>query len=224
MSGDDMTDAHRLEPLRRRFFTGEFSVATPQCLDPDTIAALADGTLAATARAAALAHVARCTVCRQAIASVSRALDDGPVTHEVEIVDGRRRRPRYALRIGAPLAAAAVLLVLLWGPGNDGPGVHRGGGASTPPKPIGPVGTVAGARALLWTSVFGADQYRVTVFDAVGGIVYEGESRDTALALPASVLLLPGQRYLWSVQARTSVDRWEGSALVEFTIARGPPE
>jgi hypothetical protein len=34
--------------------------------------------------------------------------------------------------------------------------------------------------------------------------MYAGETRDTALTLPDSVHLVPGQAYLWWVQARLS--------------------
>jgi hypothetical protein len=81
------------------------------------------------------------------------------------------------------------------------------------------VGEVAAAPLLRWAAVDGADRYRVTLFDAGGGVLYESELGDTLTALPDSVELTPGRRYLWKVEARTDFDRWVGSELVEFSIA-----
>src|SRR2546421_12746441 len=52
----DMTDSTRLDALRGRFFTGEHPVESPDCLDADTLAALAEGSLGAAARVAAIPH------------------------------------------------------------------------------------------------------------------------------------------------------------------------
>lgn len=82
-----MTDPRSLDRLRGYFHTGEFPVATPQCLEADLVAALVDGSLDASTRAAALKHVATCAHCRRAVASVAAALADGPITHEIEVVE-----------------------------------------------------------------------------------------------------------------------------------------
>jgi len=221
-----MTDSD-LDRLRGYFHTGEIPVATPHCLEAETVAALAEGTLDAEARARALKHVATCLHCRGAVASVTAALADGPITHEIDVVEGRRRRGRPVLRVAVPLAAAATVLLLLWSPTNDTPGMHRGVGTQNRdvvPVPVGPIGAVANVHSLTWTRVIGSDRYRVTLFDARGGVLYEREVNDTTAALPDSVRLIPGQPYLWKVHARTGWDRWSASELVEFTIARGPPQ
>jgi hypothetical protein len=221
-----MTDSD-LHHLRGYFHTGEIPVATPHCLDAETVAALAEGTLDAEAGARALKHLATCVHCRGAVASVAAALADGPITHEIEVVEGRRRRGGPVLRVAVPLAAAATLLLLLWSPTNDAPGTHRGGGTQgrdVVPVPVGPIGAVANVRSLDWTRVVGSDRYRVTLFDAQGEVLYETEVNDTTAALPDSVRLIPERPYLWKVQARTGWDRWSASDLVEFTIARGPPQ
>ncbi len=73
-----MSDFDRLDRLRGYFHTGETAIAKPDCL--------------AELRSRALVHVATCALCRRAVASVAEALVDGPITHEIEIVEGRRRR------------------------------------------------------------------------------------------------------------------------------------
>ena len=208
-----------LEELRRVLDTRVRSeTLTPDCLQDDVIAALADGSLAPDVRASILPHVASCPRCRGAVASVARALADPAVARELSVSPRGRRR----YRIAVPLAAAAVLLLLLASPGDDRSPLHRGPPPPPPattPIPRSPVGTVAAVNALRWSPVAGADRYRVTVFDATGGVVYATEVSDTVVAFPDSVALVPGDSYLWKVDARTGFDRWAASELAEFTIA-----
>ena len=91
------------------------------------------------------------------------------------------------------------------------------------PVPRSPVGAVAAVNDLRWSRVAGADRYRVTVFDATGGVVYAAEVLDTVVAFPDSVALVPGDSYLWKVDARIGFDRWAASELAEFSIARAAP-
>ena len=217
-----MTDFDRLDRLRGFFQTGETPIAKPDCLDEHTVAALADGSLAAESRARALGHVATCALCRRAVASVSEALADGPITREIEIVERRRRRAGSRLLVAAPLAAAATVLLLLWSPADDRPPVHRGSPPPAPaiaPVPRSPVGAVAAVDDFRWSLVTGADRYRVTVFDATGNEVYAAEGSDTVIAFPDSIVLVPGAAYLWRVEARTGFDRWTASELAEFRVA-----
>jgi hypothetical protein len=220
-----MNDFDRLDRLRGLFHTGETPTEQPDCLDEHTVAGLADGTLDAETRGRALAHVATCALCRRAVASVAEALADGPITHEIEIVEGRRRRRGPVLRVAVPLAAAATVLLLLWSPAADRFSGHRGPPPPPPattPIPRSPVGAVAAVNDLRWSPVIGADRYRLTVFDATGGVVFATEASDTVVAFPDSITLVPGASYLWKVDARIDFDRWAASELTEFRVA-GPP-
>lgn len=224
-----MIEREGLDRLRRNFHTGDIPLPKDECLDPEIVAALAEGSLDADARARALRHVAQCASCRRAVASVAEALVDGPITHEIDIVEGRRRRSRRVrLGIAVPVVAAAIALVLLRprlsmiGP-DDRSTPHRGSSADSGVIPVRPIGTVADARVFDWKRVVGSDQYRVTLFDERGAVLYEVQVADSTLILPDSVLLEAGRRYLWRVQARTGWDRWIASDLMAFTIARGPP-
>ena len=217
-----MTDFDRLDRLRGYFHTGETPIAKPDCLDEHTVAALADGALDAERRRRALAHVATCAHCRRAVASVAAALADGPITHEIDVVEGRRRGRGPLLRIAVPLAAAATVLLFLWSPGNERAPGHRGPPAPPPattPVPRSPVGVVAVVHDLRWSRVAGADRYRVTVFDAAGSVLYAADVSDTLVAFPDSIALVPGASYLWKVDARTGFDRWAASELTEFRVA-----
>ena len=220
-----MSDFDRLDRLRGLFHTRETPIAKPDCLDVHTVAALAESSLDPEARGRALAHVATCALCRRAVASVAEALAAVPITHEIEIVEGRRRRGGPILRIAVPLAAAATVLLLLWSPAADRFPRHRGPPPPPPattPIPRSPVGAVAAVNDLRWSHVAGADRYRITVFDATGGVVFAAEASDTVVAFPDSITLVPGASYLWKVDARTGFDRWAASELTEFRVA-GPP-
>jgi hypothetical protein len=197
---------------------------TPQCLDDDVVAALAAGELAPAARAAFVPHVASCAYCRRRVASVARALADPAVAREITAAEakGDRRRVRPYVLVPIGMAAAAVLLfAVLPRFSNEVQSPHRAPTitAAAAPVPESPVGAVTDAERLRWASVAGADRYRVTLFDASGGVVYETQLPDTVAALPDSLALVPGRSYLWKVEARTGWDRWVASELMEFSIA-----
>lgn len=199
-------------------------VKTPECLSDHLIASLADGSIDPSVRRAVVPHFSSCARCRTAVASVARALGDATVAGAVAAAD---RGPRRLYPLLVPLAAAAVLLLLLRSPAADdgAAGGHRGGDGSDAlaPVPVAPVGSVAAARALVWTSVAGADGYRVTLFDAQGHVAYEARATDTTATLPDSIVVVAGRPYLWKVEARTGFDRWVTSKLVEFSVAVPAP-
>jgi len=196
---------------------------TPDCLDDDTVAALAAGTVDAAARTRALAHLAVCPRCRHAVASVARVLTDPAVAREVAAAERGGRRLPYGVALSA---AAAALLLWLAGPRllDLGRPVHRAPPLTgAVPVPASPAGVVADADTLRWLAVPGADRYRVTMFDAPGRVLYETQLVDTVAILPDTVGLVAGRPYLWKVEARTGWDRWTASQLVEFSLARPRP-
>ena len=219
-----MPDPDPLDALRDALgATPAPEARTPDCLDDDTVAALAAGTIDAAARLHALSHLATCPRCRHAVASVARALADPAVLHEIARADSAGGRRVW--RIALPAAAAAAILVAIGLPRWVSDGGHR-----APPQPVvqvptplSPIGVVAEASALRWAAVAGADRYRLSLFDAAGRLLYEAQLGDTAVALPDSISLIPDRPYLWKVEARTGWDRWSASELVQFSIARGPP-
>jgi hypothetical protein len=222
-----VTDQESLARFRHELQTlsaGSRLEPGPDCLDPGTVAAVADGALDGKPRERAFDHVARCAHCQAAIASLARALGSPVVAREIGSGHSRwNRLPRIAI----PLAAAAMLLVLVW-PGQREDGGepeprHRAPTITAAPEPAAmwPLGTVKAAGFLRWGSVSGADLYRVTLFDAEGRVLYESQLADTVAALPDSITLVAGPRYLWKVEARTGWDRWSASRLVEFSLAPG---
>jgi len=92
-----MSHPDPLDPLRRVLAlhaAGAPEQPTLECLDDDTLAALAEGSLSAVARATALGHVASCPRCRSIVASVARALADSGVARPARLPSRyRARRP-----------------------------------------------------------------------------------------------------------------------------------
>lgn len=198
--------------------------AALKCLEDDIIAVLAEGTVDAATRAEALPHLARCSRCRVAVASVAHALADSSVARDVATIRGDGWRRVYRVALPAALAAAALLIVVRPREG-DFRQPHRAPTITASPAPVlmSPLGAVANAQFLRWAGVAGADRYRVILFDATGGALYETQLSDTVAVLPDSIVLTPGLSYLWKVEARTGFDRWSTSELVQFSIAGGAP-
>ena len=206
------------EYLLRHGLRGGLSSDTPDCLDDETVAALAEGVAEDAVRSISLAHLASCARCRVAVSSVARALADPAVTREIPKTTPAQPR---LLQVAIPAAAAAILLVLAVPLlKDDAVAPHRAPTitAGSSPALLSPVGIVAGIDSLRWTTVAGADQYRVTLFDAAGGVVYETQTADSAVAIPHSVSLISGRSYLWKVEARTGWGRSSASELIEFSI------
>ena len=199
---------------------------TPDCLDDDTVAALAEGALGGVHRPAALAHVAECERCRRAVASVARALADPELATEIRVLEKGTPMRRFlpvALGVGT---AAAVLLLLIPPSLEDFRSPHRASPITAAPAPqaVSPVGPVSRADQLRWTSVAGADRYRVTLFDIDGSVVYSTELTETSATLPPSLILEAGRTYAWRVEARLGFDRWAGSELIEFSVVPRPQQ
>lgn len=200
--------------------------ATPECLDDDTLAALAEGVLGDERRAAAVPHLAACPRCRMVVASVARALADPGVAREIRGAEGGRRwgGRRHGWAAAAVAAAAVLLLLAVPTQFQEETLPHRAPPITAAPAPeaVSPQGPVAEARSLRWTPVSGADRYRIAMFDAAGTVLFEAELDGTSAVLPDSALPVAGETYWWRVEARVGFDRWVASDLIEFSVARGP--
>jgi anti-sigma factor RsiW len=184
-------------------------------LTPEQTARYLDGVLTRSERGEAQSHLAACRECRMEVAALSRIAP---------------RRPSAWLRrvgVGAGEAAAAALLLFV----RTGsvpppePSSHRdpAPGAASPIQPVSPLGAAGPPTALVWSRVGAADQYRVTVFDAEGSILFRAATADSAVALPDSVRFAPGRSYFWKVEGDTGWDRWVSSPLTEFSVEAEPP-
>jgi hypothetical protein len=201
-------------------------------LDDDTIAAVVDGVNPDSHREA-ITHLSECMECRSRLAAVVNLLEDDSVRAEVEGLEPAvkwttaRRWSSAQWGAIATLAAAAGLAIVLLGPDKINVGAkgsvvvseaHREGTVTTtaPPRILSPA-AIGADDSLRWTTVPGADLYRVQVWDHEGNVVLTTDTRDTTLVLPAQ-LIRAGGSYLWEVKARTGWDRWVSSEFLEFTV------
>lgn len=179
------------------------------------IAGFVDRSLDAAARARVEAHLADCEECRREVLDVDHISRSAPSARRAVLIP-----------IGAAVAAAAALLLVLWPAGGPEPGddAHREPAVTTTvaPRAVAPLGSIAKLDSIRWSSVPGAERYSVSVFDANGTVLWQSIAADTVIGVPADVPLAPGDRYFWSVRARVGWDRWVESSLSEFTLLRGP--
>jgi hypothetical protein len=184
---------------------------TTMHLPPHLVAAYVDRSLAPEGLEEVETHLADCEPCRLEVLEVGRLVTTAPVA---------RARPRW---IGPALAAAAAVLamVVIRGPRGD---VHRAPSAANGPAPatLSPVGTASRLDRLTWTSVAGADRYRVALFDGDGALLWEAAVADTTVAVPEEVAAgLDGAMHYWSVRARVAPERWTESQLTAFRVEVG---
>ena len=139
------------------------------------------------------------------------ALSSAEGRRELEIAWAAARAARPPRRSWQRFTLAASVLIVvglsastLWLRQHRPPTTTVLRGSDSPVTLVAPVGEVRSDRAthFLWRAVGNADRYQIVVVDTTGTEMYAGETRDTALTLPDSVRLMPGQAYLWWVQAR----------------------
>jgi len=191
---------------------------TPDCLDELVVADFVDGRLSTNERAPVVSHLLTCARCRSLVKATSSFVAKAP-----EVATASERRwPRWSLPLGLAAAAALVLLLVPRG-GDDGasPGLREPTVTSTiAPVPLTPPpgASVARVDSLVWSSVPGADRYRVRLYDSEGSVLWTVETADTSAALSDSVRLQPGVSYFWRVEAQSEWMRWTASDLVSFRI------
>lgn len=181
-------------------------------LEAGLVAGYVDGHLGTTDAATVEAHLAECADCRQEVIDVRRLV-------------GRPGR-RVPWSVVLPIAAVACLLLLIW-PKQNGFPLHRGGNAPAQNAPIAlrPVGSVVAVDTLSWSQVAGIDRYRVTLFDSLGTVLWQEQTRDSVVALPVAIHLQPLTTYYWKVEARVGWDHWTSSQLAQFRLfERAPPQ
>ena len=177
-------------------------------LDVNEVAAFVDGEVEPGERRRIQAHLASCADCRAEVGEVGRVVRASP---------GMRRTRAWIPPLAAAAAVAHISLVPR-GPDGPEPVRHRDQAATVTaaPRPIAPVGKVDSVPVLLWSAVPMADRYRISLFDSAGIVVWEHQTTDTAVPVPASVTFRRGSPYYWRVESHSGFDRWAESDLVEF--------
>ncbi|HEX5819720.1 MAG TPA: zf-HC2 domain-containing protein [Gemmatimonadales bacterium] len=179
-------------------------------LAPELIAAFLDRTLSPDVRRQVEVHLVECEDCRLEVLEVQRIAGSVP---------GPRRWAAVPLLAAA--AAALVLVVTQVGPPSTSPHREPTVQTSVAPATLTPAGQVPRLERLTWTSVVGAERYRVAVFDTAGQVLWDTTVSDTTVVVPASVAdgLDAAGSYFWSVRARVAWDRWTESGLTGFRVS-----
>ncbi|UCG76283.1 MAG: zf-HC2 domain-containing protein [Gemmatimonadota bacterium] len=166
-------------------------------------------------------HLIECPRCQEEVrlaVAVRHAVGQAGASREIE---SARRFRVLRIAAGAGLAAAAALVVALATPElrRELAGeLHRAPAATAEEQPIAPRGVVAALDTARWHPLPGAERYRVRVFDAVGEVLWEGETTDTVLHVAGLESLRSEAPYYWQVETRLGWNRWEQSELVEFRL------
>ena len=182
-------------------------------LSAENLAGYLDTRLPPAMAAVVEAHLAACEACRSDLVATRRA-------------QGPDRSVRLGVIIPVVGLAAALLLVVpavLERTGaRSSPDQERG-----PPRSAIPLGIHAPAEdaaegrdaiRFIWNSAGARAQYRLTVADSTGGIVWSAESADTLLIPGPETGLRAGAAYFWFVDALIPDGRTRTTGTHRFTI------
>jgi predicted anti-sigma-YlaC factor YlaD len=158
-------------------------------------------------------HLSECPECRQALIEAESLL--------------KRVRPAWRGNTIVALIAAAFVLVaidLKVQHKNDVSAPITTRAVTATDRGLtayGPSGEVrrSGLR-FVWTPLAGAISYRILLVDASSRPVWSAAATDTSIALPAKVLLSPGENYLWAVDALAADGTTHSTGLREFRVNR----
>jgi anti-sigma factor RsiW len=180
-------------------------------LSAERLASYLDGTLTPAERDAALAHFDDCADCRRemtetrrviALSSSAASRSQGPIGRRVGV------RSLVTAAIAAALVFAVVPTLMR---NRSGPVASIRGPDRVPQSEIVPeLATVSPAKdgtiapstdAFVWRAASGDAEYRLTIMDATGGVVWRKSTSDTSVMLPGDLRLTSGNEYFWSVDA-----------------------
>jgi hypothetical protein len=168
-------------------------------------------------------HLLTCASCREDVrlGSAVRAELGGQAAQTLPR-SRLRRRPWYIL--GAAAAAAVVVVIArpISRDGSAGPLV-RGRDESMPViadvSPAAGADVSAASLAFVWRSAGPGAQYRLTVTNEQGDVVWSGASADTIEHLLPNARLQIGKSYLWYVDALLPDGATATSRVRRFTLA-----
>lgn len=185
-------------------------------LQPHELAAFLDGGAPTQASRHARAHLADCAECRGEAIEAGRLVRAGSF-------------PRHRQLAGLALAAA-VLLAVWFGVRTPDPTVvlRSAPPVAAPldaaaPVPVAPVGDTprpAGQLLFSWHPSVGTVEYRITLLDAGGSVLWTQVTTDTSIALPLAISLAPEDSYFWYVDALRSDGTSTTSGAQAFGLTR----
>ena len=197
-------------------------------LTAERVASYLDGYLTTTERDAALAHFAVCADCRREMSGARRVLATSPSVVSRSV---RAARTWRRLLVVIPVALAAALAFAVVTPmlreQTAANGVTRGPDRFPRSDVVAPLATVSpangaafvtGRDGFVWRAASGDAEYRLTVMDGTGGIVWSKSTGDTSATFPADVSLTRGQEYFWSVDALLADGHSTTTRIHHFSI------
>lgn len=158
-------------------------------------------------------HLAGCAECRDSVSSAE------------ELISGSRT-PRRWLIGGSMLAAAAAILVVAM------PAIRSANSTGDRPivrdiDPLPPVTAYEPASTadrsnlrFTWGPVPGIIDYRLTLTESDGVVVWSGVTRDTTMALPPSIELRKDVAYVWTADAHLENGDIRSTGLRRLSITR----
>jgi hypothetical protein len=162
----------------------------------EELAAYVSGSLAPPEASNLETHLSDCWPCRQEVTGARQLL---------------RSRPGDRRWLVAPIAAAAVLALLLVRPDTvklgEAPLRSDGGGGLDSVRTLAVVSPAEGDTAspdrptFIWRAEAGAPLYRLTITDRTGRTLWRGDTSDTTLTPPPDLRLDNGSRFFWYVDA-----------------------
>jgi len=163
------------------------------------------------------AHLLTCATCREEVrlGMVVRAELGAP-----------KRRGRSWWWVGVGAAAAVLILFVARPPFRSNPDgtVKRGGTEGLPAvtaiSPAAEAVLPAEPVRFVWHSAGPNVQYRLTVTNQQGDVVWSFGTADTAAVLPASVRVQRSDPYFWYVDALLPDGRSATSRVQRFNVAR----
>jgi hypothetical protein len=197
------------------------------------ISALATGGLGSDQAREARAHLVECPECRASLADVVALLANPDVAFQRRQLEPQRNlgswgaswaaSARVRRIVGAAAAAVLLLAVGLQVTRRVDTGYHLRDEAPVEPAPtsLSPTGEVTSPSEFHWSRSARAREFRVTLFDYEGTVLWEAQVNDTVATLPDSVRLQPATNYFWKVAARADYGRWISSGLRQFRIVGG---
>ena len=189
---------------------------TPVHLQPHELAAFLDRGATTPATRHARAHLADCAECR------GEAIEAGRLV--------RAGSPLRRGHLAGLALAAAVLLAVWFGVRTPEPAMvlrsappEAGPIDAAAPAPVAPVGDTprpTGQLLFSWRSSAGTVEYRITLLDAGGSVLWTQVTTDTSIALPLAISLAPEDSYFWYVDALRSDGTSATSGAQEFGLTR----
>ena len=165
------------------------------CVTPEALLAVIDGSATEAERIQTLRHVGSCRHCRAEL-DLLRATHE---TAEMVVQPTRRRFAAYGAAAAAVLLVAAGVALRQFA--GDGPETFRDAPPAAAIRLIGPAdgATTSLPVTLTWSSVPEARRYDIEILGAGGAAVFRARTTDTTLILPRDAPLRAGEAYRWWV-------------------------